>query len=86
MPPKPKPPTYLDVAGRVIPKTKRSFYPVIAPTLTRFSQKLNFDPARDLDHQVMRPCAEDALKHPSRVNNELHYRNGRVETMKGIAA
>jgi len=31
--------------------------------------------------QPLRPGADDALKIPSRVNNRLVYRDGRVETL-----
>lgn len=43
-----------------------------------------YNPATDLCAPAARPGAEDALAIPSRINNRLHYRDGRVVDM-GVA-
>ena len=47
-------------------------------------QAPHYNPATDLSAPAARPGAEDALAIPSRINNRLHYRDGRVVDM-GVA-
>jgi hypothetical protein len=79
-----RPPTYTDPADRKLPHPAEIIAPGCGdPALLTRSPIRSIASAADLAPPAQRPGAQDALAHPSRIGDRLHYRDGRVTDLQG---
>ena len=77
-------PTYTDPDDRKLPHPGEIIAPGCGdPRLLTRSPVRGLASAADLAPPALRPGAQDALAHPSRIGDRLHHRDGRVTDLGG---